>query len=419
MTATGQFKSYLDIAYRRKWFILIPTVLSAIAAYFVLDYLPKSYRASTTILVTPQRMPVEFAPSTVTTRVEDRMSSMSVQILSRSFLEKVVRETGLVPDGATEPEIERACDGLKSMVDLSAGPNLSYFTVAVVNERPERAASIANRLVELFVDQNSEMRTDQASGTLKTIEGWLEKKKLELDDTEARIADYKRGHLWELPEQLNANLQLLQSNQQRVASLNRDIQDRQDKLVEARQKSKLDSIAPSLPTVSEGVDPVAHRLELLEAELAQLRVNYTDENPAVRRKTYEIAEFKKQHPELGAPRSGTSSDPTVAVVPARRSAVDRLEKEIANLEADRDAVQAQIDQLSGRIHNTPVRDQELKLLTRGYEALSKEHADLISKRENAARRNSSKPRARPSSSGFKTARASRLRPIGRIRSRSS
>lgn len=74
----------------------------------------------------------------------------------------------------------------------------------------------------------------------------------------------------------------------------------------------------------------------------------------------------------------------MAVAP-RRTQADRLEKEIANLEADRDAVQAQIDQLSGRIHNTPIRDQELQLLTRGYEALKKEYGDLVAKRESASR----------------------------------
>ena len=384
MTGSGQFKTYLDIAYRRKWWILVPTVLSAIAGYFVLDYLPKTYRASTTILVTPQRLPEDFVRSTVTTRVEDRMSSMSVQILSRSFLEKVVREVGLVAEGASEPEIEHACNALRRTVELSAGPNLSYFTVAVENERPERASGIANRLVELFVDQNSQMRSDQATGTLSTVEGWLEKKKLELDETEGRIADYKRGHLWELSEQLNANLQLLQTNQQRLASLGKDIQDRQDKLADARQRAKLDPGNTAI--VPEAVDPNARKLEMLEAELAQLRVNYTEENPAVRRKTYEIAEFRKLHPELGHPTVGTPAGaPVATVAPGPRSLLDRLEREIANLEVDRDAVQSQINTLSVRINNTPLREQELKILTRGYEALSKEYGDLLQKREMASR----------------------------------
>lgn len=380
MTASGQLKNYLDVAYRRKWWIVVPVVLSAVACYFVLDYLPKTYRASTTILVTPQRMPEDFVRSTVTTRVEDRMSSMSVQILSRSFLEQVAREVGLVPEGAAEPAVEQACSRLKGRVELAAGRTLSYFEVAVEDEIPARAAQVANRLASLFIEQNSQMRSEQASGTRSTVEGWLDKKKVEIDAMEAQIASYKRGHLWELSDQLNANLQLLEANQQRIAILNRDIRDRQDRLTDARARARVEST--STGPSPESVDPAVRKLAALEAELAQLRVQYTDENPIVRRKTYEIAEFRKLHPGVDQP---SPSAPTLAAGGSRNAEVDRLEREIVSLEVERDRIQSEVNVLSGRINATPLRDQELKNLTRGYDALKKEYDDLLQKREMASR----------------------------------
>ena len=57
MTPSAQFKHYLDVVYRRKWWVIVPVVLSAVSSFFVLKHLPKIYRAST--IRDPQR-PADF-----------------------------------------------------------------------------------------------------------------------------------------------------------------------------------------------------------------------------------------------------------------------------------------------------------------------------------------------------------------------
>ncbi len=381
MSANAQLKTYLDVAWRRKWWVFLPLVASGIAGMFLLRHLPKVYRASTTILVTPQRLPEDYVRSTVTLRVEDRMSSLSVQMLSRSFLETVSHEFGYAAKEASEREIEQSCSALRQRIELTPGRNLAYFEVAFEDGSPERAAGVANRLADLFIEQNSSMRTEQAVGTLSTVESWLEKKKIELDSLEARIASYKQGHVWELSDQLNANLQLLNAAQQRSAALSRDIQAKQDRVADLRAQAKLESTITGVASSTDG-DPAARRLAALEAELAQLRVSYTDENPAVRRKRYEIEEFRKQHEELGTVASAPGQP---AFSGPRRTELERVEREIASLEQERAATQAQIASLGTRINNTPLREQEYKNLARGYDSLKKEYEDLLQKREQATR----------------------------------
>lgn len=380
MNASQQIKHYLDIVWRRKWWVVVPLVLCVGASPFVLKRLPKVYRASTTILVTPQRLPEAFVRSTVTQRVEDRMASMSVQILSRSFLETVGREFGLIAADAAEPEIERVCGGLKGRVELEAGRNLSYFEVTVFDETPVLAAGIANRLAELFIEQNSQMRTEQASGTRETVEGWLAEKKAELDTLEGRIADYKRGHLWELSDQLNSNFELLETSRERVTTLNKEIQGREERLSDLKSQVALEgTLAAASPT---DPDPLARQLAALEAELGQLLVSYTEENPAVRRKRTEIDDFRRRHPQL-TQTAQTPGGP--APVSARRAELERVEREIAGLVQERRAAEGQIAILTARINNTPLREQELKNLTRGYDAIKKEYEDLLQKKDQAAR----------------------------------
>ncbi|MGH9411804.1 MAG: Wzz/FepE/Etk N-terminal domain-containing protein, partial [Vicinamibacterales bacterium] len=74
----------LRIASRRKWWIAIPFVAVTLATLAGVHFLPNQYRSDTLILVVPQQVPESYVKATVTTRIEDRLQSISQQILSRT-----------------------------------------------------------------------------------------------------------------------------------------------------------------------------------------------------------------------------------------------------------------------------------------------------------------------------------------------
>ena len=86
---------YLEIVLRRIWCIIIPLVLAMGVAAVYAKFCPRTYRASTTILVTPQKVPVDYVRPTVTSRIEDRLHSISQEIMSRTRLEKIISEFNL------------------------------------------------------------------------------------------------------------------------------------------------------------------------------------------------------------------------------------------------------------------------------------------------------------------------------------
>jgi succinoglycan biosynthesis transport protein ExoP len=176
-----QAKRIIDVAWRRRWWILIPAAVGLSASVFLANTLPKVYRASTTILVMRQSIPEDIVHTTVTTRVEERIRSLKIQVKSRRYLEQVVKELGIAPANASEGDVEQACTRLSSKVDLDWDKQgLSWFNITVDDQNPKRAADVANRLAELFIEQNSALREAQAKGTVETVEGWLEKTEKEL-----------------------------------------------------------------------------------------------------------------------------------------------------------------------------------------------------------------------------------------------
>src|SRR5688572_32856071 len=85
---------YVRMAWRRRWFIAIPVVVVASSTAVVAMFLPNVYRASTNVLIVPQRVPEEFVQSTVTNPLAERLNMISQQILSRTQLRSEERRVG-------------------------------------------------------------------------------------------------------------------------------------------------------------------------------------------------------------------------------------------------------------------------------------------------------------------------------------
>ena len=382
MDTRNQIKQYLDIAWRRKWLVLVPTVVGTVIATFLALTAPKIYRASTTILVLRQSVPEDIVRTTVTMRIEERMKSLRIQVMSLRYLEQVIREFGLAPANADQATIERACRRLEENVDLDWDKrDLSWFNIMVMDERPDRAANIANRLADLFIEQNTEMREAQAKGTVETVEGWLETTRAELSKRDAEIAKYKAQHLYELPDQETATLQLLNSAQGRIQQLTSDIQLRSERLSILRmeeQNRRATADALGVPAVTE--DPDMRAYAQLNRELQDLLSNYTEENPLVKRKRAQLAQFKALHPELDAPRPVAGGG-----TPAPSPEVARVQAEIRGLEADRTREQQNADVLRARIANMPLRLQQLTALTRDYDSLKQRFDTTYAQKDQAKR----------------------------------
>src|SRR6476646_10836302 len=89
-TTTLKIDDVLRILRRRIWPLLVTLALVSGATAVGALLLPNRYRSETLILVVPQRVPESYVKSTVTARIEDRLLSISQQILSRTQLEQVI-----------------------------------------------------------------------------------------------------------------------------------------------------------------------------------------------------------------------------------------------------------------------------------------------------------------------------------------
>ena len=135
----------VHIAWRRKWWILLPAIAIAVAVVAWTRTLTDLYRSDAVILVVPQQVPEAYVKSTITTTVADRLQSISQQILSRTRLERIILDLNLYEAARKNGIMEDIVDGMRDNIDVQIVKGDS-FRVSFTSEDPKTAMRVTERL---------------------------------------------------------------------------------------------------------------------------------------------------------------------------------------------------------------------------------------------------------------------------------
>ncbi len=167
---------------RRRWFILIPFAVGLAAAPVLARYAPERYRSEALLLVIPQQVPTDYVTPTMTQTIEDRLPSITDQILSRSRLEQIIQQLELYPAERSRQVMEDVVQKMRLDVSTSAvGKDLNSFRVSYVSDEAEKARKVTERLASLYIEQNLKDRENQADSTSQFLSTQLEEAKSRLN----------------------------------------------------------------------------------------------------------------------------------------------------------------------------------------------------------------------------------------------
>ena len=93
---------YYLIWQRRKWWAIAAFIASIIVSIVLCFVLPKTYRASTTILVTTQVIPEDYFKNTITLSSDKYLNVLTQEIMSASRLQKTIEAVWAFPGTARE-----------------------------------------------------------------------------------------------------------------------------------------------------------------------------------------------------------------------------------------------------------------------------------------------------------------------------
>lgn len=406
-------EDFIRIAWDRRWLILAPAVVIALVTVIVSAELPNRYRAQTTILIVPQRIPQEYVRSTVTTRIEDRLRMISQQILSRTRLEQILQEFNLYPEEREDRIMEDVIELMRKDIHVNIdtqrrrNDNASAFTVSFIASDGRTAMRVTERLASLFIKENLQDREVLADATSQFIEAQLEDARRRLTEHERKLEDYKRRHSGELPTQAGANLQVLQATQMQLQnhgeSLNRD---RDRKVLVERLLADVmgEQQGAAAAPVANGTTqdppanaPAAARLAAATSVLRALELRLKPQHPDIVKLKRTIVELEREAeaealqqpvaPGVGPAVVARGVSPAEAQRQKRttelRTELETLDRRMAAKQADEQRLREVAAQYQRRIEATPTREVELVELTRDYDTIKTIYTDLLRKQEGA------------------------------------
>ena len=220
---------------RRRWWLALPAFLIFALVWTVAWMLPAVYRSETLILVEQQKVPEQYVVSNVAADLQERLQSMTQQIVSRTRLLHIVDQLNLYPKQRGHLSTDELVEMMRKdiQIELVQSPSkreLTAFKIAYLAANPTVAQQVTNQLSSLFIEENLKVRQQQAENTTDFLDSQLNDARQGLSAQEQRVKDFKIQHLGELPTQVESNVQILSGLQMRV-------QQETEALAHAKQQS--------------------------------------------------------------------------------------------------------------------------------------------------------------------------------------
>lgn len=402
-----------QILRRRLWLLILPPLVTAFAALLYSARVPNLYQSDMLIAIDPQRVPEGFVQSTVTLRTDRRMDAISVQVLSRTNLERMIESLGLY---ATERKVlpmedvvVRMRDSIITEMERPKGPGRemdgpSAFHVRFTYRDANVAAQVTQQLGSLFVEQNARDRDGLAKATNTFLETQLAESRQRLEVQERRLEAFRERYGNELPTQMTVNMQASMSTQLQIQTLVESLaRDRDRKLLLERlhrEAAEAPIPAPAVvqqqPANGPGVTlsataPAQQQLLAARAMLANLELRFRAEHPDVVRTKRLIADLEakaKNEETIAAERQANNlpATPVVTTDPLRRerlgamvAEIESLDRQIAFKEKEEQRLRGEIAEYQRRVEAVPGRESEFVALTRDYETQQSAYKELLSK----------------------------------------
>jgi protein tyrosine kinase modulator len=381
---------YWQLLLRRKWQIVLVTLIVGILGAGVARFLPNSYRATTVIMVDPRKVPDNFVAPTVSASVNDRMATLKQQILSPTNLTEVMGEMNLysnLREKKSQEELVQIMTKNIEIITQASDRGEGTFRVSFQSSSANEAAKVANRLAARFINNNVQAREKEVTGAAEFIDRELEDAKKDLQQKEDKIREIKSRYIADLPESQTLHVQALNS-------LQMDLRNESDAISRAQQqKVYYQSQMLAAPPVvdldrtsnNSGMVPLQIELAKSQSQLDTLKTRYGPDHPDVVKKTAEVVDLQRRIREIKDDGSDHRATRVVAKSsnPVLESQIAAIDEEIKNRTKRQTDIQTQIAYHQSKLERIPVLEQQLASINRDYEN-ARDHYKLLMDRKFSA-----------------------------------
>ena len=216
-TLAETISGFLSIVKRHKFYLLIPFITLSTISTVIAMKLPLTFSSKGTILIEQQQVPQAMIQSTVTGFADERIRVIQQRVMTRESVLSIIDKYHLYPTEkakSTPSELTQkfqddvAVDLIAADVKGTGAINkaTTAFTISFKSKQAAMAQSVANELVNLFLAENSRVRTQRATKTTEFLSEEADRINREIQGMESKVAEFKEKNAKSLPELLPSNL---------------------------------------------------------------------------------------------------------------------------------------------------------------------------------------------------------------------
>ena len=386
---------YLAILKRRGWMIAVPAVLMPILAFGVTFLIAPKYLSQTLVLIEVQKVPDSYVKPVISSDLDSRLASMKEQIFSRSRIQPIIERYNLYANNhlSMDDRIDMARSSIliKPITsEIAHSSGLPGFFISFEAGDPHTAQLVCGEITSLFLGENLRSREASAEGTTDFLKSQLADAKRNLDEQDAKLAEFQRQNAGKLPGQESPNFNMFTSlNAQLEASTQDLARMEQAKSYAETLFSQQVPAAPPAGSAAEGAEvspvPTAAQQAELQALLAQeadLSSHYTADYPdvlAIRRKIAELRKRMAEAPSTAMAKKAAAPVRESAAVQQMRAQLRAMDQAIQSKRKEQADIQANIHMYQERIQSSPLIEAQFKSLTRDYQTAQAFYDDLLTK----------------------------------------
>ncbi|GEM_PF-4986828 len=373
-------KEYLDLAFRRRWWIIIPTIcglLFSIALYFKM---PQKFKASTRVTLRPQTISKKLLESTLEENPVAGINRISAEITSEVYMRELQERVPLIGTPGGPADLQELARAINASIDLEVNERRRFFDLSVVWGDRRLAANIANELAAIYIRASKEDRQTKTRKTLEQLTADREDIERQLDEINKQVEEFQSKHRYALGSYQTTNEQFLERNNNEIQQIDREVEAARHEI----KNLQLNLSAGSTSALPVEEDPRLTELTQRRAELEAARdENKTDEHPDVIMLKRRIASLEKQ---LGAESGGDTPLISPQELNRRRQLLEiqRLENEIEENRAKRAQLVEQNEKITDQLLMTPENDIILEAYQRKQERLTDLYREAQEKVQDAA-----------------------------------
>ena len=396
-------------AWRFRWAALVVALTAAVAGWAIVFALPDRYAADARVFV-DTRTALKPALQGLTTdqNVDAQINYVRQSLLEGPQLEKIARDTGVLPDATTDPRARgRILDRFSDRIALtvtnagSQGDERStagtIYSFHYIDSSRERSLHVVQTLLNTFVEQTLGGKREGSENAQKFLETQIKDYEQRLSAAEDKLAAFKKKNVGLMPSDQGGYFAQLQKEVDAAKKAETDLSIAMSRREELAKQLRSDSVVSTTGSSvisglrgQGGANDTLSRIQETQAKLDELRLKYTDKHPDVIATRATLDELKKRRvTELESLRRGDASAVASSgagnnpVYQSMQLELNKVDVEIAALRRELAQHQGSVAELRQRVNSAPQVEAEYQQLNRDYDVNKAQYTALLASYQKA------------------------------------